>query len=44
MIELEDRILDRALAGRERVPADEVERRYDASRGRCSSGWPPSAS
>ena len=30
MIELEDRILDRALAGeRERVPADEVERRYD---------------
>jgi DNA-binding transcriptional MerR regulator len=33
MIELEDRILDRALAGeRERVPAAEVEARYDVPR------------
>ena len=33
MIELEDRILDRALAGeRERVPTGEVERRYDVPR------------
>src|SRR5438093_6810747 len=33
MIELEDRILERALAGeRERVPADEVRSRYDLPR------------
>jgi hypothetical protein len=33
MIELEDRILDRALAGeRERVPDDEVHARYDVPR------------
>jgi DNA-binding transcriptional MerR regulator len=33
LIELEDRILDRALAGeRERIPASEVRRRYDVPR------------
>jgi DNA-binding transcriptional MerR regulator len=34
MIELEDRILERALAGeRERIPAEEVRRRYDVPAG-----------